>query len=354
MIWGGGGGGGGKGRRSSNGRFAIAFGLVVVVFLLWREIAGTPNASEPLERVLIPRGASMRAAADSLASHGIVSSSRLFRWYSSIAGREREIKPGTYQLPRSSSYALVLDALVNGRSLVHTVVIPEGFDLRDITPLLVRTLGVSEDSVLAAASDTAWLRRLSVPVPTLEGYLFPATYAFPDGTTAREAVNAMLEQFEAKWKPEWTAQAAQMSRTRHEILTMASIVEKEARKSEERPLISAVYWNRLKKGMLLQADPTVQFALPEHVERVLFRDLDIDSRYNTYKYPGLPPGPIASPGAASIVAALTPANVPYLYFVARPDGGHEFRNSFEEHSRAIGQIKAAKQAKEKKEKAARR
>ena len=123
-------------------------------------------------------------------------------------------------------------------------------------------------------------------------------------------------------------------------MTMASIVEKEARKPEERPIIAAVYWNRVKKGMLLQADPTVQYALPTHVDRVLFKDLEVESKYNTYKYAGLPPGPIASPGEASIVAALTPANVPYLYFVAHPDGHHEFRTTFAEHTRAIAAIKA--------------
>jgi UPF0755 protein len=125
---------------------------------------------------------------------------------------------------------------------------------------------------------------------------------------------------------------------------MASIVEKEARKAEERPLISAVYWNRVKKGMRLQADPTVQYALPQHVERVFYKDLEVDSKYNTYRYAGLPPGPIASPGEASIAAALAPADVPYLFFVARPDGSHAFTESFAQHTRAIASIRAVRMA----------
>jgi UPF0755 protein len=126
---------------------------------------------------------------------------------------------------------------------------------------------------------------------------------------------------------------------------MASIVEKEARKPEERPIISAVYWNRVKKHMPLQADPTVQYALASHTDRVLYKDLETDSPYNTYRNAGLPPGPIASPGAASIAAALAPADVPYLYFVAHPDGHHEFRTTFAEHERAIAEVKrAARQA----------
>ena len=191
-----------------------------------------------------------------------------------------------------------------------------------------------------------------MPAPTLEGYLFPATYAFADGTSARDAVVEMLERFEAAWKPEWDQRLQDLSVSRHDAITMASIVEKEARKPEERPIIAAVYWNRVKKGMLLQADPTVQYALPTHVDRVLFKDLEIESKYNTYKYAGLPPGPIASPGEASIVAALNPANVPYLYFVAHPDGHHEFRTTFEEHSRAIATIKRQKREQERKAKPA--
>ena len=151
----------------------------------------------------------------------------------------------------------------------------------------------------------------------------------------------MLERFETVWKPEWDAQLKTLAISRHDAMTMASIVEKEARKAEERPIIAAVYWNRVKKGMRLQADPTVQYAMPAHTERVLYKDLEIESPYNTYKNAGLPPGPIASPGAASMEAALAPANVPYLFFVAHPDGHHEFRTTFAEHERAIADIRRA-------------
>ena len=319
--------------------------LAVVVLAAWfsyREIAGSGDAGVAGERVVIPKGASMRAAAESLAVHDVIGSPRLFRWYTAAAGRERTIKPGTYQFPEGASYAFVLDALVTGRGLVRTVVIPEGFDLRDIVPALSKALAVPQDSVRVAVTDTTWRRTLNVPAESLEGYLFPATYAFADGTTAREAVQVMLERFASVWTPEWDARVRAMAITRHDALTMASIVEKEARKPEERALISAVYWNRVKKGMLLQADPTVQYALPQHVDRVFYKDLEVESTYNTYKYAGLPPGPIASPGAASIAAALAPADVPYLFFVARADGGHEFRTTFAEHQQAIADIKRAK------------
>ncbi len=313
----------------------------LTLLLLWREVAGTDPGvvTAALPRVVIPRGASVRSAADSLAAHNIIGSSRLFRWFATLSGQERSIKPGTYEFTGRPGYRSILHSLVNGLGVVHVVVIPEGFDLRDITPLLMSSLDANADSIQAAVTDSTWRARLDVPVASLEGYLFPATYSFPDGTTARQAVSAMLEQFEQQWKPEWTERAAAMSLSRHEVVTIASIIEKEARKPGERALISAVYWNRIRRGMPLQADPTVQYALPRHVERLLFRDLEVESRYNTYKYAGLPPGPIASPGAACIEAALAPADVPYLYFVARPDGSHEFRSTFLEHTRATREIR---------------
>ncbi len=311
--------------------------LVITGVWLWREIGG--QGAEAARVVRIPKGSSMGAAADSLARAEVIDSRRLFRLYASTTGRSRAIKPGAYQFAKHANYSEVLDALVSGRGIMHTVMIPEGYDVRDIAPLLARVLSVSEDSVRAAVADTAWRRRLNVPAPTLEGYLFPATYAFADGTSARDAVVEMLERFEVAWKPEWNDRLQDLSISRHDAVTMASIVEKEARKAEERPIIAAVYWNRVKKGMPLQADPTVQYALPTHVDRVLYKDLAIESRYNTYKYAGLPPGPIASPGEASIIAALTPASVPYLYFVAHPDGHHEFRTTLDEHNRAKAAIR---------------
>ena len=334
-------------RARSNGSLlqrALLGGVALLAVHSCRELRGHPDAGAPPARVVIPRGASMLAATDSLVAQEVIGSRRLFRWYAALRGQERAIKPGTYQLALHSSYATVLDALVTGRGLMRTVVIPEGFDLRDITPLLAKTLDVPEDSVRAAVTDSSWRRRLDIPAGSLEGYLFPATYTFADGTTAREAIEVMVERFEATWRPAWDVRLQAMAISRHDAMTMASIVEKEARKPEERPLIAAVYWNRVKKGMRLQADPTVQYALPQHVGRVLYKDLEIESAYNTYRNAGLPPGPIASPGEAAIEAALTPASVPYLFFVARPDGGHEFRTTFAEHTRAIAAIKAASRA----------
>jgi UPF0755 protein len=276
----------------------------------------------------------MGVAADSLERAGVIGSPRMFRMYAKLRGGDRGIKAGTYVLRRDASWEFVLDALRSGRGVVNAVTIPEGYTLRQVEPLLVSKLGVSADSVRAAFRDTALLHRLAVPTPHVEGYLFPDTYFFSPGTSARVAVETMVRRFEQRWKPEWTARLDTLALSRHSILTLASIVEREAKLQKERPVIAAVYWNRLRRGMRLEADPTVQYALPEYQSRLLYRHLNINSPYNTYRNAGLPPGPIGAPGAASIEATLYPANVPYLYFVAYPDGHHEFRLRLEEHQLA--------------------
>src|SRR3954467_7505174 len=312
---------------------------LVAVCVFVAACAGQPHGA-PV-RVIVPRGATFGQAADSLARTGVVGSRKLFALYGRIVGGDRNIKPGTYLLKHGTPWNDIIDALNGGHGLVNTVTIPEGWSIAQITPALARTLKVPADSVAAAVRDTALLARLDVPSPTLEGYLFPDTYAFPIGTTARQAVREMVYSFERRWKPSWDSVALAMKINRNDLVTMASIVEKEARLPEERPVIAAVYYNRLRKGMLLQADPTVQYALGHHVGRVLYKDLAVASPYNTYVHKGLPPGPVASPGAASLSAAANPAAVPYLYFVASPDGHHEFRTTLEEHTSAVRQVRAA-------------
>lgn len=292
-------------------------------------------------RLFIRKGAPFVEAADSLAAHGVISSPRNFARYARLRGRDRSLRWGTYILRKEMGWERVLESLNAGRGVVHTVTIPEGLMLTEIAPIIAEALDVSPDSVIAAAGDTALLNRLAVPTPTLEGYLFPDTYSFPDRSSAREAVRTMVERFEAQWKPEWDSILPSAKLTRHEVVTLASIIEREVRWNEERPIIAAVYLNRLRIRMPLQADPTINYALGRRPGRVLFRDLRVDSPYNTYRNPGLPPGPIGSPGAASIEAALNPANVPYRYFVAAPDGHHEFRRTYAEHLAAIDMVREA-------------
>ena len=314
-------------------RIALVAGCALIA-ACGGEPHGTPT------RVIIPRGASFGQATDSLAKAKLVGSKKMFRLYGRLTGGDRNIKPGTYLLKPGTPWKDIVGALNGGHGQVNTITIPEGYSIAQITPLLARTLRVPADSVKVAMRDTALLARLDIPNPTLEGYVFPDTYAFPLGTTARQAVREMVYSFERRWKPEWDSSLTELNINRNDLVTMASIVEKEARVAEERPVIAGVYYNRLRRGMRLQADPTVQFARGHHTGRVLYKDLEIKSPYNTYIHKGLPPGPIASPGVASLAAAAHPANVPYLYFVASRDGHHEFRMTLQEHTSAIRQVRA--------------
>lgn len=314
-------------------------GLLVATFAIGCATPVTGTA-----RVVIPPGSSFRVAADSLQRAGVVGSAKLFRIYASLGGHDRRIRAGTYLMSRGMSWSAVVNALTEGTGLLRTVTVPEGYAIRDIASLLARSLGVQAESVEVAARDSATLRRLDAPTPTLEGYLFPDTYAFPDGTTGRAAVETMVRRFERVWEPAWDERLQALAMSRHDVITLASIVEKEARLAPERPVIAAVYLNRLRTGMRLQADPTVQYALGEHVTRLFYKDLDIDSPYNTYRYAGLPPGPIASPGRASIVAALNPASVNYRFFVAHADGHHEFHVDYASHSRAVAAVRRERDA----------
>lgn len=306
-------------------------------------LAGCGSGDETRVTITIRPGSSFREAADSLAAQGVIEHPRLFGFYAARRGQDRNIRYGLYLIRRGASWNEVLTALQQGRGIVTRVTIPEGLPLWEMLPTLSTALEVPLESLEVAVRDTLLLQRVGAPLgtETLEGYLFPDTYDFPGRASARQAVDLMVRRFEQLWKPEWNARLAARKMTRHQILTLASIVEKEVRRESERPIVAAVYSNRLRIRMPLQADPTVQYAQKKKPGRVLFRDLRVDSPYNTYRRVGLPPGPIAAPGIKSIEASLFPADVPYRFFVAHPDGHHEFRTTYGAHLAAIAMVRAA-------------
>ena len=323
--------------RSRTGRALAVAAFAALVTITACGGGGSPG----LARTTIPHRASLRQAAESLSRVGLIRSPQLFVVYARVFGRGKVIRAGTYELRKDLGYGGILEALAGGKGLVRTFTIPEGFSLPQVVRTVSAKLGVPPESVDAAARDTALRRRLDVPAASLDGYLFPDTYTLPEGASAREAVALMVRRFESVWRPQWTARLDTIGLTRNDIVTLASIVEKEAKLPQERPVIAGVYMNRLRQGMLLQADPTVQYALPQHQTRLLFSHLRVKSPYNTYVNKGLPPGPIASPGKPSIEAALYPANVPYLYFVAFPDGHHEFRVTAAQHETVVAAARKA-------------
>jgi UPF0755 protein len=299
----------------------------------------------PLEQVRIPRGADFPDVVDSLRAHGLVGSPAVFTALARVTGTDRQVQAGLYQFRRGTSASAILRALREGAVVQVRFTVPEGLTLMDIAALAESVLAIPRDSVLAAGRDTAWLRSLGVEGPSADGFLLPETYLFSGSPTARDLVGEMIEQFQARWDPAWDSALAASGRSRLALLALASIVEGEARSDEERPIIAGVYANRLRIGMALQADPTVQYAIQlatgERKPRLYEKDYLVPSPYNTYLHPGLPPGPVGAPGRRSIEAALAPPRVPYLYFVAGPDGRHRFSRTYEEHLRTVARLRRA-------------
>ena len=314
--------------------------MLLTTLMLAAGCGSGEGEGEPI-RVNVPSGASFGQVTDSLASHDIISTPPLFKVYARVKGAANNIKPGTYAFKRGASWAGILADLQGGKVLTARIVIPEAWDLRGIAPRIAEATGFDADSILAVMADTAVANRLGVPGPTLEGYLYPATYTFPLQAPLDTMLAQMVATYNRMWTPARRARADSMQLSEREVVTLASIIEKEARRREEMPTISAVYHNRLKRGHRLEADPTVQYALGAHQQRLLYSHIDsvAGNPYNTYRIVGLPPGPIGSPSEMGIDAALAPADVDYFFFVARPDGSHIFTRTLDEHNNAKNAVR---------------
>lgn len=319
--------------------------LAVLGLLSAAACGGNPHG-DPV-RFTIPEGAGLSTAADTLAGRGIIGSEGSFKLYARLRGADRRIQPGIYEMRRGTGWDEVLRKLTTGDVVKTRVVVPEGWTILQLAPRIAAAAGVPPDSVLVRLKQEGAATRAGVPGPTLEGYLYPATYTFPLGTPVDRMVTAMVERYRLAWTPEMKQRLAELGMSEREIVTLASIVEAEAKVWDERPTIAAVYHNRLRRGMRLQADPTVQYALGENRQaRLLFRDIDAvaGDPYNTYRRAGLPPGPIGNPSQGAIQATLDPAPVDYLYFVARPNGTHVFTRTLAEHNAAARASRAEARA----------
>jgi UPF0755 protein len=302
------------------------------------------SSSAQSARVILPPGASFSAVTDSLVAHRVIGNRRWFKLLARIRGVDRSVHSGVYEFPAGTSEWAVLGMLAKGKKAALRFTVPEGLTIQDVGKLAADRLGIPEDSFVRAARDgKAASAILGMPVPSFEGFLRPETYILPADINARELVRIMAEGFKSEWKAAWDARLDSLDMSRLELVTLASIVEGEARADEERETIAGVYRNRLRIGMALQADPTVQYAISlkrgRRKSRLFEKDYQFKSPYNTYLNPGLPPGPVNSPSRRSLEAALYPADVQFLYFVARPDGRHVFSRTYREHLRAIRQIR---------------
>jgi UPF0755 protein len=290
----------------------------------------------------IPAHEGLLGIADRLADAGVVRSRAAFIALSAARGSVRRLKAGEYEVPRDASTIDVVGLLESGRVRQHTVLHPEGATLSELARVLESARLAPAEEVLRAAHDPAVLKTLGVEGPSLEGYLFPDTYQFVRGMSVEEMLGRMVQRTRSRLTAERLARAKALGLDAHGLLTLASIIEREAVDPDERRLISAVFWNRLHLDMPLQADPTVQYAVAKERRTLTRSDLVTDNPYNTYVRRGLPPGPIASPGLPAIDAALDPAPVKYLYFVARDDRRHSFSTTMGEHNAAVSRYRLSR------------
>jgi UPF0755 protein len=316
--------------------------VLVAAFVIALSACGRSGEGETV-RVRVPSGSGVGAIADTLAAHDVIGWPLGFRLYVRMRGADRSIKPGTYDLPQGASWASLLDQLVRGDVVTLRFTVPEAWTASQIGERIAAVLELPADSVIGILHDTASATAFEVPGPTLEGYLYPATYQVPAGSSLEQVLRTLVQTYRRSWTPDLRARADSLGMSEREVVTLASIVEAEARVWTERDTIAAVYQNRLRRGMRLQADPTVQYALGARQSRLLYAHIDevADHPYNTYRIPGLPPGPIGSPSRDAIVATLYPADVDFLFFVARPDGTHVFTRTLAQHNAARREIRRA-------------
>lgn len=313
-----------------------AFLFIVAKGATFLYLPPTSSHGKPVQKVLeISEGATLRETARLLFQNGLITGVEPFVAVGKLLSVERRIIPGEYVFHTRMLPLEILRRLKSGRVIQYEVTIPEGTTLEQIGRLLEEKHLSRAGDLMKRATDPVFIGSFGYDAPSLEGYLYPESYTFSKGMGAEGMLRAMVARFEAVYSQEMEACAASDRMTRHEIVTLASIIEKETSLNAERPLVSAVFHNRIRKNIPLQSDPTVIYALPDFKGNLTRRHLTVRSPYNTYRVKGLPPGPIANPGKASLLAALCPASVDYLYFVSKNDGTHYFSRTLAEHDRAV-------------------
>ncbi|GFE56186.1 endolytic transglycosylase MltG [Geobacter sp. AOG1] len=305
---------------------ACSFGMFVFV------PAGTGKRVEVVE--LAP-GAPFRRIAADLEEKRIITSGRLFVLLARLRGATAKVQAGPYQVSDGMTPGEILDRMVTGDVYVQRFAVPEGYSIYQIAELLEGRRLFPKGEFLRACADRQFLAELGIPARSAEGYLYPSTYNIPPGTTPAQLIRQMVEQFDKVFGQKFASRVGAAGLSKGELVTMASMIEKEAVIPEERPLIASVFLNRLRSRMPLQSDPTAVYGVRAFAGSVSRRDIQRVSPYNTYLIKGLPPGPIGNPGSDAIEAVLNPAQTAYYYFVAKKDGSHHFSATLAEHNRAV-------------------
>ena len=327
----------------TRGRWAVAAAFCLAALLAaaaatWRAALAPPATSAEPQIFEVARGASLQTITRQLQAAGLIRNARAVEVLARYRGLGSGLRAGEYRLSADAPPGAILDKLARGQVVTYELVVPEGYTAAMIAER-VEAAGLGDaDAFLAWVRDARSPADLGVDGASLEGYLYPETYRLPRGLSSREIAAVLVNQFLRVWR-ELEPLAREHSLSMHEIVTLASIVEKETGVAEERPLIAAVFLNRLKRGMRLETDPTVIYGIPDFDGNLRRSDLENpDNPFNTYRITGLPPGPIANPGRESLAAVLSPAEADYLYFVSRNDGTHKFSRTYREHLLAVNEF----------------
>jgi len=314
----------------------LAFFVAGVLHLAYRPI----RVDTPVF-ITIERGESTTEIASHLDREGLLRSKLLFIWWAKLRQIDRRLQPGRYEVSGPTAMSDVLDMLHQGRAVTMSVTIPEGWTIGRVASYLAAELDADSADIADLTHNAQVLEEWGIPQDNMEGYLLPETYSFFWGASPDEVIKRMLEESRALFDKERTERLDEIGWNRHQALTMASMIEAETGSNNERKHITAVFHNRLRLGMLLQCEPTVIYGMggPPPGRRLMRRDLEFESPYNTYLHPGLPPGPICNPGKAAILAALYPDESNEYYFVADGKGGHIFTTTLTEHNRAVARLR---------------
>ncbi|MBU1161163.1 MAG: endolytic transglycosylase MltG, partial [Proteobacteria bacterium] len=324
----------------------LGIAILLILIFLFIGVAGVylnivayvkkpPNTPPVEQAVVVQYGLGFKALSTLLYQKGMILHPVKFRLFARIKGYDKRIKAGEYLLSSAMTPEKILETMVDGRVYLHRLTIPEGYNLGQIAKAVETEGFTSEADFLKAATDPDLVHVKGIDAQTFEGYLFPDTYYFPRGVTPENIISIMVKRFQTVFKPEWEKQTKTLGMTIHQVITLASIIEKETAVADERPIISSVFHNRLKRNMRLESDPTVIYGMGDYNGNITRKDLESPTRYNTYTMKGLPPGPISNTGAKAIEAALFPADTKFLYFVSRNNQTHYFSTNFRDHNRAV-------------------
>ncbi len=318
-------------------KFVLTFGILGFLVLgIWHVyFYFSPNSDDPAVRIVLVEPGSFKKTVDQLSKEGLIAKPDMFYRIGRVLGIGKKVRVGEYEFRLDMTPAQIYSIITSGKSVLHPVKIPEGYNLEQIAEELASQGLVEPLEFVKLAQDAHMVRLMDVPSPSLEGYLFPDTYSFTKFTGDRVIIKTMVDRFKTVYNTEVKEKAQSMGMSMHDVVTLASIIEKETGAAQERPMISSVFHNRLRQNMPLQSDPTVIYGKVGDKKNITRLDLTTPSPYNTYTRRGLPVGPISNPGRESLLAAVSPAKTNYLYFVSKNEGFHFFSSTFKDHNAAV-------------------